>query len=49
MMRKGRGLFDVTMGAYDSAEIYELVGLIILYIFQQLRKKLVFTEMMGWQ
>ena len=30
-MKKGSGLFDVTMGAYDGAEICELVGTYILH------------------
>ena len=34
-MKKGGELFDVTMGAYNDPEIYELVGLFILYKFQQ--------------
>ena len=37
-MKKVRELFDVTMGGYDGAEICELVGLFILYKFQQLNK-----------
>ena len=30
-MKKDRGLFDVTMGAYDGAEVCELVGTSLLY------------------
>ena len=30
-MKKDSGLFDVTMGAYDGAEVCELVGTILLY------------------
>ena len=30
-MKKGSGLFDVTMGAYDGAEVCELVGTFLLY------------------
>lgn len=35
-MKKGDDLFDVTMGAYDGAEVCELVG---LYILEQLWEK----------
>ena len=37
-MKKEPELFEATMGAYDGAEICELVGLFILYKFQQLNK-----------
>ena len=37
-IKKRVELFDVTMGAYDGAEIFELVGLFILFKFQQLNK-----------
>ena len=30
-MKKDRGLFDVTMGAYDGAEACELVGTFLFY------------------
>ena len=30
MKNNNDGLFDVTMGSYDEAEVYELVGLYIL-------------------
>ena len=30
-IKKESGLFDVTMGAYDGAEVCELVGIFILY------------------
>ena len=30
-MKKDSGLFDVTMGAYDGAEVWELVGTFLLY------------------
>ena len=30
-MKKDSGLFDVTMGAYDVAEVCELVGTFLLY------------------
>ena len=30
-MKKDRGLFDVTMGAYDGAETCELVGTFLFY------------------
>ena len=33
--KKKNGLFDVTMGAPDGAEICELVGLLILYEIRQ--------------
>ena len=33
---KGEGnLFDVTMGAYNGAEVYELVGIFMLYKISQ--------------
>ena len=39
MQKKKWGeLFDVTMGAYDGPEICELVGVFILYKFQELNK-----------
>ena len=34
MKRKG-GLFDVTMGAFDGAEVCELIGILLLYIIAQ--------------
>ena len=30
-MKKDSGLFDVTMGAYDEAEVCKLVGTFLLY------------------
>ena len=30
-MKKDSGLFDATMGAYDRAEVYKLVGTFLLY------------------
>ena len=33
--KKGTGLFDVTMGAYDGAEVCELVGSFLLHILSQ--------------
>ena len=30
-IKKEIGLFDVTMGAYDGAEVYGLVGIFIFY------------------
>ena len=30
-MKKDSGLFDVSMGAYDGAEVWELVGTFLLY------------------
>ena len=38
MDKKGGELLDVTMGAYDGAEICELIGLFIFFKFQQLNK-----------
>ena len=38
MDKKAGELFDVTMSAYDGAEICELIGLFILFKFQQLSK-----------
>ena len=35
MWQKTTGLFDVTMGSYDGAELCELVGLYILHIMSQ--------------
>ena len=32
MVKKDNPDFDVTMGSYDGAGVYELVGLYILYI-----------------
>ena len=29
-MKKGCGLFDATMGAFDGAEVFELVGIFLL-------------------
>ena len=37
-IKKQGELFDVTMDAYDGAEICELVELLILFKFQQLNK-----------
>ena len=37
-MKKGEELFDVTMGAYDVAEIFELLELFMLYKFAKLDK-----------
>ena len=34
-MKKGSKLFDVTMGAYDGAEVCELVGCFLLSIVTQ--------------
>ena len=50
-MKKGEELFDVTMGAYDVAETFQLLGLFMLYKFAKLNKIIisVFKEMMGWQ
>ena len=31
LIKKESGLFDVTMGAYDGAEVCELAGILILY------------------
>ena len=32
-MKKGSCLFDVTMGTYDGAKVYEMVGTFLLYSF----------------
>ena len=32
LMKKDNGLFDVTMAAYDGAEVCQLVGTFFLYI-----------------
>ena len=47
-MKKDSGLFDVTMGAYDGAEVYELVGTFLLYKLSLKYNKatLVFIAMM---
>ena len=37
-MKNGGELLDVTKGAYHGAKICELVGLFMLYKFQQLNK-----------
>ena len=34
-IKKKGGLFDVTMGAYDGAEVCELVGTFLLYTLAQ--------------
>ena len=34
-MKRESGLFDLTMGAYDGAEVCELVGIFILYQFSR--------------
>ena len=40
-MKKQSGLFDVTMGAYDGAEVCELVGTyVISYIKESIIKKI---------
>ena len=31
-MEKEGGSFDVTMGAYDGAELWELIGIYMLYL-----------------
>ncbi len=48
--KRSNSLFDVTMGSYDGAEIYELVGLFILNnLVKNLAKKTsAYTEMMDW-
>ena len=38
-MKKGGELFDVTMGAYDGAEVCELIGIFMLDIIQTKFKK----------
>ena len=39
LMERDSGLFDVTMGAYDGAEVCELVGNHLLYELSKLDKK----------
>ena len=45
------GLFDVTKGAYDGAEVYELVGSFLLYQLSSKynNKTSVSIEMTVWQ
>ena len=31
-MKKDSGLFDVTIGANDGAEVYELVGIYMIFL-----------------
>ena len=38
-IKKERGLFDVTMGAYDSAEVCEIVGIFIFYQLSRIYNK----------
>ena len=38
-IKKESGLFDVTMGAYDGAEVCELVGIFILYQLSRIYNK----------
>ena len=38
-IKRDSGLFDVTMGAYDGAEVCELVGNYLLYELSQLFEK----------
>ena len=49
--KKSTNLFDVTMGAYDGAEVCELVGLFLLNMLSNKFDKtiLAYTEMMDWQ
>ena len=46
-IKKESGLFDVQMGAYDGAEVCEIVGIFILYQLSRIYKKndIVYTEM----
>ena len=51
-MKKGnKGIFDVTMGSYDGAEVYELVEIYILNIlaYKYGKAKLAYTETMDRQ
>ena len=34
-MKKEGGSFDVTMGAYDGAEVCELIGIYMLYLIEK--------------
>ena len=38
-IKRGSGLFNVTMGAYDGAEVFELVGNYLLYELSKLYEK----------
>ena len=38
-LRKSSGLFDVSMGAFDSAEVCELVGIFLLFQITQFYNK----------
>ena len=37
-VKKDNPDFDVTMGSYDGAEVYELVGLYLLNLLSNVRK-----------
>ena len=50
--KKESGLFDVTMGAYDGAEVCELVGSFLLYALSQKYNKTnigLYRGMTDWQ
>ena len=38
-MKKQSGLFDVTMGAYDAAEVYEFIGIYMLFFISENHNK----------
>ena len=38
-MKKQSGLFDVTMGTYDNAELFELVGTYMFYLISEKYEK----------
>ena len=50
-MKKESKLFDVTMGAYDGAEVRELVSSFLLFNFQiyMIKKTSAYIEMTAWQ
>ena len=45
-IKKQEGLFDVKMGAYNGAEVYELVGMLDLSSKKYNKSNLEFTVMM---
>ena len=49
-IKRESGLFNVTMGAYDGAEVCELVGSFLLHQLSKniIKKTLAYIKMMGW-
>ena len=49
-MKNDTGLFDITMGAFNGAEVYELVGTFLLYKLSQKYHQTTwfFIAMMVW-